>query len=302
MAGRTGALPRMQTTNDTTDDNDGLTSEETHVPARSISVWTGAAAGLACAAVLVWAVAELPTLLASFQLTALLLTLITLVIVAGVSFLVSRLLGRLGMSAAYTWAVLAAALLFVSFGAGPSLRGWVLTFVLMVLAASVLGAVVASLANRSWKRRDTTQRAIVVTRSIGCGLVLVIGAVWLLTAGPAAPSTIDVMRLNDPPSDDAGVPDPAAEGDHSVRQLTYGSGSDRHRGEYGEEVTIPTDSVDASAFLSGWEGITGWSRTRYWGFDETALPVNGRVWYPEGDGPFPLVLLVHGRQPRRPVL
>lgn len=32
----------------------------------------------------------------------------------------------------------------------------------------------------------------------------------------------------------------------------------------------------------------------FWGFDEENLPLNGRVWMPEGDGPFPLVLMVHG--------
>lgn len=32
----------------------------------------------------------------------------------------------------------------------------------------------------------------------------------------------------------------------------------------------------------------------YWGFGPDALPLNGRVWYPDGAGPFPLVLVVHG--------
>jgi dienelactone hydrolase len=36
------------------------------------------------------------------------------------------------------------------------------------------------------------------------------------------------------------------------------------------------------------------SRNEYWGFDPTIFPLNGRVWYPEGVGPFPLVLVVHG--------
>ena len=36
------------------------------------------------------------------------------------------------------------------------------------------------------------------------------------------------------------------------------------------------------------------SRSKYWGFDFKKLPINGRVWYPQGDGPFPLVLIVHG--------
>jgi hypothetical protein len=38
----------------------------------------------------------------------------------------------------------------------------------------------------------------------------------------------------------------------------------------------------------------GTIRKEYWGFDFTKLPVHGRVWYPDGAGPFPLVLIVHG--------
>jgi hypothetical protein len=40
-------------------------------------------------------------------------------------------------------------------------------------------------------------------------------------------------------------------------------------------------------------------RTRYWGFNDKALPLNARVWYPEGKGPFPLVLIVHGNHSDR---
>jgi hypothetical protein len=35
-------------------------------------------------------------------------------------------------------------------------------------------------------------------------------------------------------------------------------------------------------------------RSRYWGFDAANLPLKGRVCYPDGDGPFPLALIVHG--------
>ena len=42
---------------------------------------------------------------------------------------------------------------------------------------------------------------------------------------------------------------------------------------------------------SGWTGLL---RRRFWGFGAEQLPLNGRVWYPAGDGPYPLVLIVHG--------
>ncbi len=87
---------------------------------------------------------------------------------------------------------------------------------------------------------------------------------------------------------------PGEKGVHEVKTLTYGSGKDKHRPEFGEDVGIKTDSVDAIPLIDNWRGFGGWARTKYWGIDIHSLPLNARVWYPEGNGPFPLVLVVHG--------
>jgi dienelactone hydrolase len=87
---------------------------------------------------------------------------------------------------------------------------------------------------------------------------------------------------------------PAQKGSYAVKILTYGSGKDRHRAEFGEGADIKTDSVNGLAFIDDWDGFGGWYRTKYWGFDSKSLPLNARVWYPEGEGPFPLALIVHG--------
>jgi dienelactone hydrolase len=87
---------------------------------------------------------------------------------------------------------------------------------------------------------------------------------------------------------------PASMGPFTVQTLTYGSGEDKRRADFGKNVTIKTTSVDGTAFLDNWEKWGGKLRTKYWGFDAKSLPINARVWYPEGEGPFPLVLVVHG--------
>ena len=33
---------------------------------------------------------------------------------------------------------------------------------------------------------------------------------------------------------------------------------------------------------------------KYWGFEPNSLPLNARVWFPQDEGLFPLVLIVHG--------
>jgi len=92
-------------------------------------------------------------------------------------------------------------------------------------------------------------------------------------------------------------PGPSAPGPYTVRSLTYGSGTDRNRPEYAEGVAFHTDSVDASGLVSLGEDAD--ERMEYWGFSPGGFPLNARVWYPEGRGPFPLVLIVHGNHDPR---
>jgi dienelactone hydrolase len=89
------------------------------------------------------------------------------------------------------------------------------------------------------------------------------------------------------------APNPGLPGSLKVKSMYYGSGTDKRRAEYRDSVTLKTPTVDGSAFVS----ITGDAakdREKNWGVTAKKLPLNGRVWYPEGDGPFPLVLVVHG--------
>jgi len=88
--------------------------------------------------------------------------------------------------------------------------------------------------------------------------------------------------------------DPAAAGAFGVKTLFYGSGNDLRRPEYGKSVAIRTTTRDASAFFKDFTGWKAFLRRRYWGFGMDKLPLNGRVWYPDGAGPFPLALIVHG--------
>src|SRR5699024_11807176 len=63
-----------------------------------------------------------------------------------------------------------------------------------------------------------------------------------------------------------------------------------HREAFGDEVDEVVPTIDASERVTKWPD----SREEFWGFDSSNLPLNGRVWMPEGEGPFPLILMVHG--------
>ena len=88
------------------------------------------------------------------------------------------------------------------------------------------------------------------------------------------------------------APDPGQPGPYRVLTLYYGSGTDKNRPEYRDSVTITTETVDASKLVE--LGGAARERNDYWGFTPREMPLNARVWYPDGDGPFPLVLVVHG--------
>ena len=84
-----------------------------------------------------------------------------------------------------------------------------------------------------------------------------------------------------------------------ISYLTYGSGTDVHRPEFGADVAIKTKTVNGKPFAELPKGHAGKKRELFWQFPLSEMPLNGRVWYPQGDGPFPLVLIVHGNHSMR---
>jgi hypothetical protein len=89
------------------------------------------------------------------------------------------------------------------------------------------------------------------------------------------------------------APDPGEPGQFAVKTMYYGSGTDKRRAAFRDSVTIKTKTVDATPFVS-LPPEQAKAREKDWGFGMSKVPINGRVWYPSGDGPFPLVLIVHG--------
>jgi dienelactone hydrolase len=120
--------------------------------------------------------------------------------------------------------------------------------------------------------------------------VLLVISLPIVLAGCSTSSYLaDSSYIHDYHVEQIDAPDPSLDGSYSYRTYFYGSGDDKHRKEYGQAVDFKTDPVDASPFMDIFDGMP-----RYWGFDFDSLPLNGRVWFPDGAGPFPLVLILHG--------
>lgn len=113
---------------------------------------------------------------------------------------------------------------------------------------------------------------------------------WTAPAKVPQREAADVMDVDGSVGQAVQIPDPSRQGSRGVRMFTYGSGEDKHRALFGEKVDIKTGTVDASSYITKWSRL----KTYFWGFDQSRLPLNGRVWMPDGDGVYPLALIVHG--------
>ena len=123
--------------------------------------------------------------------------------------------------------------------------------------------------------------------------IIALGTSWFFAPGED-PYVRAPQPQRDPPPTVA--EDPAARGPHSVRFLTYGSGRDPHRPEYGDAVTIRAPSVDLRFALPEWRGFRATHREWWWGFGLDDAPRNGRLHLPDtepGDRR-PVALIVHG--------
>lgn len=171
--------------------------------------------------------------------------------------------------------------------------GSAVVFITIVFCCALTGGALTQFGKR-WGKQSSFRKALVMTCLI-LGIAGISGGlIWLLHPGKPVemPANAAMSVSNLPKVLEA--KNPSEPGFYPVAQLTYGSGKDQRRKEFGTKADLITKTVDGTAFLNSWAGLSGKMRTRYFGFDQTNLPLNATVWYPEGDGPFPLVLIVHG--------
>ncbi|WP_075348805.1 alpha/beta hydrolase [Algoriphagus marinus] len=166
--------------------------------------------------------------------------------------------------------------------------------VFMILVFSLIGAGIAMFWKGHFQRLTTPKKVVSVLGFVvgiaGIGCLIYFGSI----RGLEIDEQINAAQLTENKISQIEVASPAENGNFQFTTFTYGSGKDLRREEFAEGVTYQTESVDGRAFIDNWKKFGGWWREKYWGFDAKELPLNARVWMPEGKGPFPLVLVVHG--------
>jgi len=122
-------------------------------------------------------------------------------------------------------------------------------------------------------------------------------SIIILWPGPALSPDArpDAARLALPYAENVQVPDmstlntPSSLSSYSFTIHHYASTGQRNNHFPGQNTHI-SSTVDASALLDNWGRVREWQL----GFGSDALPLNAQVWMPEGTGPFPISLIVHG--------
>lgn len=162
----------------------------------------------------------------------------------------------------------------------------------LAAAAAFLGGGLARLLHREFRFSRPLQKGFVILCVVGPLVLFSVLVIWMTGRGSTEHLAEPAVYGNLPAA--LSAPNPARPGPHPVLSLTYGSEKNHRRPEFGTEAVLRTESVDATPFVKNNKGWKVKLRSWYWGFDFKEFPVNGTVWYPEGDGPFPLVLIVHG--------
>jgi len=245
------------------------------------SFWRGAAAGVAATAI------GFASLTGSFLSSGLPLAVDAAVgaiagaCVFGLALLLARglvSLGRCVPGRALTFFAAAAAVLAVL----PIWFGFpaVLYYPGVFLLLLAQGALAGGLLSRRWA-------LVVIALAIDA---LVIG---FLASDGRNPYPVEEAR-DTPAAAALALPSPGEKGAYDVESLTYGSGHDRRRPEFAKDADWTSRTVDATKLLPEWKGFRAHARGWYWDFSLKEAPLNGRVWLPRGEGPFPLVLVVHG--------
>ena len=189
----------------------------------------------------------------------------------------------------YIWLALTSFCLLVICFIGPLPLMFIVS-ISTIVSFSLLGMLIWGWMTGQYRKASKVSRIIASIMAGSTLACILLGGYWLLGNGNGElpkPYRLQVMKAAD--SYLATLANPAEPGSYQIKTLTYGS-ANSYRKEFNAENSLTTKPVDGSPFVKNWSSI----RTKTFGFGPDQMALNGLVWYPDGNGPFPLVIAVHG--------
>ncbi len=160
------------------------------------------------------------------------------------------------------------------------------------LSAGLLGASLATIVSPTFRPASAKKKTVTVGLFV-LSLAAILGQIAFLGYDGTMAGLVEAQSKS-PLPEPLSAPNPGDPGPYKVRSLCYGTqGGNPRRPEFNNS-SISTPTVDASRFFKDFKGWRRKLRRTYWGYDMDKLPLNATVWLPEGPGPFPLALIVHG--------
>lgn len=211
-----------------------------------------------------------------------------MVLLTGVLTLIIAILRRIPIL--YIWVGLSSFFLLCITFLSSHIYVTLIFIILLIVVTSLIGNIVYRIIKNYSKDKKLGIKLLYVFLIILMISSVSLGSYWLLNDGTNKNSYKTVMNMVNTHEYILDADDPSEIGEYTVNKIFYGSGTDLHRKEYGKEVKLLTSSVDGSGFVDNWSGL----RRRYLGFGPEEMPLNAKVYYPEGEGPFPLVIIAHG--------
>jgi dienelactone hydrolase len=238
-------------------------------------------------AILFWIVYLLPVFLPESLLNYALYLVVSLAVAAGVAALLTGLLRWMGRAPrVLLWSLCLVLILFVPVMLGELALAAGLVAGLVAFAAvwTGLGFALVALARRgparAWRILSVAVvLAVVALNAAALNYLLTEGAPRSPVANAAQPGQSTLPKV---------PADPAAPGQYAVSRFSYGPS--HPAGQRAAEAFYTTAVVDGRAWVKEWSA----ARTRYFGFGSDALPLAAQVWQPQGAGPFPLAVVLHG--------
>jgi len=165
----------------------------------------------------------------------------------------------------------------------------IIVIIILILLVSAWGALIYKFAKGSNRDTARIKKIVSIVLLVVTTAGVFTGSYWIVNDGTELISGVKLSEIKTSDRYTNNIPDPAAEGPFAVKTLTYGS-ENSYRKVFNQSNSLITKPVDASAYVINWSSL----RTKNVGFGPDTMPLNGMVWYPDGEGPFPLVVTVHG--------
>ncbi|SDJ93747.1 hypothetical protein [Paenibacillus naphthalenovorans] len=160
----------------------------------------------------------------------------------------------------------------------------------IVVSFYFIGMMICRLLKGQYRQSSKLSKIMTLVLSSLSLACILFGGYWLFNSGDSElPILYRLKTMKTTEQYSLPLANPSVPGSYQVKTLTYGS-ANSYRKEFNAENSLITKPVDGSSFVENWSSI----RTKTFGFGSDQMPLNGTVWYPDGKGTFPLVIVVHG--------